>query len=125
MSITLNPPVAVAAHKREGESAPPVPDFLPAHAANILYKDKTMKDALDELFTAFGGTASGETTVTENPAPTAHRKEDGTTLTPLELMVDASLIPYTNEEAGLAEGSTVADALDALYARLAERKENA
>lgn len=53
MSITLNPPVAVAAHKREGESASPVPDFLPAHAANILYKDKTVKDALDELFEAF------------------------------------------------------------------------
>lgn len=355
MSITLNPPVAVAAHKREGESASPVPGFLPAHAANILYRDKTVKDALDELFTGFGAAtappgrgwqkftesgdfivpegvtrvlvmciAAGASTISgnlrgksvfvsrylavtpgetipvvvgvtqakgaapgtklqssfngtaliadwnkayyvdgtkytytngqsptfppaldgkgmstvahlsgyistvgnagpgtggyavaadvpdervawlelardmppgstnnrmksypdttrtgtsasgdtagngadyggcagryangngyssyagtggaglvcvfwgddiekaqqpvESPDPIAHRKEDGTTLTPLELMVDASLIPYANTGAGLAEGSTVADALDALYARLAERKENA
>ena len=53
MPITLNPPVVITAHKREGESSSPVLDFLPAHAANILYKGKTVKDALDELFEAF------------------------------------------------------------------------
>ena len=61
----------------------------------------------------------------EAPAPIAHRKEDATSLTPLNMMADAALIPYANETAGLAEGSTVADALDALHARLTEKKENA
>lgn len=54
-----------------------------------------------------------------------YRKEDNTTINPLDMMTDASLIPYINEEAGLAKGSTVADALDLLYARLDEKKENA
>lgn len=62
---------------------------------------------------------------TPSPAPFAHRKEDATTLTPLNMAADAGLFPYTNTEAGLAEGSTVKDALDALYARLAEKGESA
>ena len=60
MPITLNSPVVITAHKREGESSSPVLDFLPAHAANILYKGKTVKDALDELFAAFGTATPAE-----------------------------------------------------------------
>lgn len=61
----------------------------------------------------------------EVPAPVAFRKEDSTTLTQLNIAADAGLFPYANTEAGIAEGSSVADALDALYARLTEKEQNA
>lgn len=60
MSITLNPPIVITAHKREGEGSSPVLGLLPARAENILYGDKTVKDALDELFAAFSDTSTGE-----------------------------------------------------------------
>lgn len=47
----------------------------------------------------------------------------GKTITPQHFMYDATHLPYTNEEAGLAEGSTVADALEMLYARLSQKEQ--
>lgn len=53
MPITLNPPIVITAHKREGESASQALAFLPASADNIRYDGMTVKEALDELFSAF------------------------------------------------------------------------
>ena len=61
----------------------------------------------------------------EKAASVLHRKEDAATLTPLHPLYDASLIPYTNDAAGLAAGSSLADALDALASRLAEKEQSA
>lgn len=136
MPITINPPAAVAAHRRQGEGSSPLAGFLPAKADNILYAGRPVKETLDELFTAFGTvtmpefsgqktTESGEFTITEGSTPVAYRKEDAAALTPLHPLYDADLIPYTNDEAGLAAGSSLADALDILSSRLVEKEQTA
>lgn len=77
------------------------------------------------LVCVFWGDDIEKTAGSPSPAYALYRKEDDTTITPLDMMVDASHLPYLNEEAGLAEGSTIADALDLLHTRLAEQKEHA
>lgn len=60
MPITINPPAAVAAHRRQGEGSSPLADFFPAGADHILYGGRPVKEALDELFAAFGTVAIPE-----------------------------------------------------------------
>lgn len=70
------------------------------------------------LVCVFWGDDIYKTVEPETPKCTVYRKNNETSVTPLDFKVDAALLPYTNVDAGLEEGSTLADALELLYSRL-------